>query len=96
MFDLFAARYGWTLDYFYSLTLRQIFHIKEALENGKNTEFSQQAALHDKKLKDTVNVVKVSKEDKPLYKKKEDELMEKLKKRHKEAIKNGKRSRTTD
>jgi hypothetical protein len=70
--------------------LRQIFHIKGALENSKIQEFEQEAALHDKKLKDTVKAVKVNKADKDLYKKKESELMEKLRKRHKESSKNGK------
>lgn len=52
-------------------------------------EFEQQAALHDKKLKENMKPVKVKKEDKPLYRKKEIELMDRLKKRHKDAVKNG-------
>jgi hypothetical protein len=36
-----------------------------------------------------VKPVKIDKKDKDLYKKKEDELMDKLRRRHKEAVKNG-------
>lgn len=51
LYDLFAVRYGYNLEQFYALTLRQIFYLKRIIENRMIEEKTFQAKLHGKELK---------------------------------------------
>jgi len=52
MFDIFAARYAWTIDEFYQLTEKQLSALIPVIQDAKRAEYKQQAALQGKKLKD--------------------------------------------
>lgn len=52
MFDVFSARYGWTIDEFYRLTEKQLSALIPVIQDAKRSEYKQSAALLGKKLKD--------------------------------------------
>lgn len=95
MYDLFATRYGYSLEQFYALTLRQIFELKRVIEVEKRKEAEFQAKLNKMELKGAPAPVKMSAEDRKLTNDHAEKLHERLLKRHKD-FKDGKRSRVVD
>jgi len=88
---LFAERYGYTLHDFYSLTLRQIFNIKKALEKSKTKRFEWEAALAGKPIeKKSTEGLDLTKEEHEKNDTKAQELLERMRKEY------GQRSRVAD
>ena len=63
IYDMFAARYGLTIDKFYEFTLRQIMYAKEAIEDASYDDLALQAKLHKMKVKPRPRPLKLSKNE---------------------------------
>lgn len=92
---MFAARYGYSLDKFYSLTLRQIFQLKEVIGHKLNEEATFQAKLHDKLFKSPEKPLDIKLEVRKRYDDQAQNVYERLKKDY-EKRQHGNRQRITD
>ena len=79
---MFAARYGYDLDYFYSLTLRQVHAIKKVIEKKNMSDRVYEAQLHDKKIQGAVRQLQVPPKLRKEYNEDANKLYERLKARH--------------
>jgi len=96
MFDLFASRYGYSIEQFYSLTLRQIYSIKKVIEKSNRIELRQKAALHGKELKgDAPEVIEYDAEQENDNEAEAKKMLARMRAKHKDSA-NGYRQRTTD
>ncbi len=62
-YDTFAKRYGYTIDEFYNLTLRQVHSMLKVMGGEKYKELEVQAALSGRKLKPRIEELDLSEED---------------------------------
>lgn len=83
-FDAVAKRYGYTLDQFYQLTLRQLHIILKTINDKSYEELEVQAALQGKKLKPRIVFEDISEEQDKENEKQALEALEMLNKRYKE------------
>ena len=84
MYDIVAARYGYTIIQFYALTLRQIVALIKTVDWGRHRELEVDAKLHGMKVKPWVEAKKVSPKVKADQDKQAKDAFERLKKRHAE------------
>lgn len=87
---MFAERYGYTLNDFYALTLRQVFHIKKALEKAKTRTMEWEAALAGKPIKKKAEGLGFTPEEEKENDEKAKQLLERMKAEY------GNRTRATD
>lgn len=83
MYDVFAYRYGLTLDQFYSMTSRQIAAIAPVIETRSHKAFEVKAALHGKKVKPRpeANLLNVDEETDKAQDKDAQDLYDRMKQR---------------
>jgi len=79
---MFAVRYGYRLDDFYALTLRQIIQIKRVIEKGITETREWEAALHDKKIKASPKPLDIRPEEQKEYDTQAQKLLERMKRQH--------------
>lgn len=53
IYDLIASRYSYSIEQFSKLTFKQINYLTKAISKSILEERKYEAALHDKKIKDT-------------------------------------------
>jgi len=53
IYDLIASRYSYTIEQFSKLTFKQINHLTKTISKSIVEDRKYEAALHDKKIKDT-------------------------------------------
>lgn len=87
---MFATRYGYKIKDFYSLTLRQIFEIKNVIEKRKTEEAIFEAKLHNMEIKNEPQSLDLKPEERKKFDQDALSLYEKMKKRYQEGNKNGK------
>lgn len=83
IYDALASRYGYTINEFYELTLRQVTQLLKVSRKAKHKELAQDAALHCVKLKETMQPIDVSDEERGEQDKQASAALDRLRERHK-------------
>lgn len=84
IYDALASRYGYTVEQFYNLTLRQVHILLAKLEDGKYRDLEVQASLMGKKLKPRVTYSDFSEEQEADQDEQALEALKELQKRYQE------------
>lgn len=90
IYDRIATRYGYTVEEFYNLTLRQVHILLEKLEDGRYKDLEVQASLMGKKLKPRVTYSDFSEEQEADQEADAQEAFKRLQKEYQERQKGNK------
>lgn len=88
-YDSIASRYGYTIDQYYELTLRQLQILLKTANEEEYQELEFQAALNGRELKAPIKVLEISDEEDNDLDKEAQSMFDRLKKNYEEK-KNGK------
>lgn len=90
IYDVFAKRYGYSLDEFYNLTTRQMYAMLKIIDKKTYDELSVKASLHGVKLKERIQYNdEISDEDAERHDKEAADFLKKAREEYKEKMKNG-------
>lgn len=81
-----AARYGYTVDQFYALTMRQIFYLSKSASAGHERDVEIMAKLHGLNYKPRIEVLDIPKERQDEINNHAKDVINKLKLKHIETI----------
>ncbi len=89
-YDTLASRYGYSIDQFYNLTMRQLHILLKTINEEKHNELSVSAALQGRELKPRMEVLEITEEQEKENEESAASAHESLLKRYNERKANGK------